>query len=65
METVIKMTLANGLLLHATIEALLTKGVLSKEEIQSAITSLTYESPVPEDIIADARKLVSGLPGDS
>ena len=65
MESVVRMAFVDSLLIHATIEALLTKGILSKTDIQNALTTITYESAAPAEITADARSIVTGLSGDS
>lgn len=60
-----KIATANFVLTTTIAEALISKGVLSKEDLLNALTTLEYESPIPALVLRDVQAHVVGLPGDS
>lgn len=60
-----KILTANLVMSHAIAEALLSKGLLTKSDLQNAVTILGYESPIPPQVEKDVRHQIAGLPGDS
>lgn len=60
-----KILTANLVLTTAIAEALLSKGLLTKDDLQNAVKILSYESPVPPLVFSNVQKLIDDLPGDS
>lgn len=60
-----KMLLASLVFSHAVAEALITKGLVSKADLQNAVTMLGYDAPIPPQVEKDVRAQIDGLPGDS
>jgi len=60
-----KILTSNLVFSQAVAEALLSKGLLTKEDLKNAVTMLGYESPIPPQVEKDVRLLIDGLPCDS
>jgi len=60
-----KILTANLVFSQAVAEALLSRGLLTKEDLQNAVKILSYEAPVPPQVFSDVQALIEALSGDS
>jgi hypothetical protein len=60
-----KVITENYVLTTAIAEALVSKGVISKDDLLNSLTTLEYESPVPKQVFLDLQKQIAGLPSGS
>ena len=60
-----KVITANYVLTTAIAEALVSKGIISKNDLMNSLTTLEYESPIPKQVLLDLQKQISGLPSSS
>ena len=65
MDDLDKMVMANLVLTTAIAEALLSKGLLTRDDLQNAVKVLSYETPVPSFVYLDVQKMIDRLPSDS
>lgn len=60
-----KMLTATLVFSQVVAEALVSKGILTHQDLQDALSVLNYESPIPPQVVTDVRSLIVALPGDS
>lgn len=56
-----KMLTANLALTTAIADALVSKGVITKQDLLNSLTILSYDAPLPEQVFADLQKQVAAL----
>lgn len=50
---------------RVVIEALLSKGVITEQDLKNALTTVDFDSPLTPDILKVVSALFVSLPGDS
>lgn len=65
MNSLDKLLTTNIVFSHAVAEALIAKGLISKQDLQNAVTMLGYDAPLAAPIEEHVRLMIQSLPGDS